>query len=383
MLLNRTSSGPAIALTFSLACYHCARPQNPRDSSGSKSWAGSNLYFLHGLPLSDQTNYVETLAAWGVKVLRLWVTQTSAGCVKGSTDVQAVPPLEAIGFIGTYNTSVLASLDNTLKILSDNGIKAIISPHDAGSINGSNGCDAYCAKYHNSDTFYSSTDAKTNYDNRLKQILTYQSPNFGRPWASLSDVILAFDIQNEPMIGSTDMLENNDPNDWICGRAGVMKNILGNSNIKVATGGIGGSEYCCNHEWNMLNKALYCDAIDIMSVHGYMSKATDWAYFINGSASVLNQANSAGKHVMVEEWGVSTSYQDDFNVQVSVFNDNGMPWLYWQVIPGLDQTQSGAPSSCGYDGFEIGLASSKGDIADAAAAANAATANQSWIGYVP
>lgn len=38
----------------------------------SKSFAGSNLYFLHALPLADQTSYVKALAGWGVKVLRLW-----------------------------------------------------------------------------------------------------------------------------------------------------------------------------------------------------------------------------------------------------------------------------------------------------------------------
>jgi mannan endo-1,4-beta-mannosidase len=99
------------------------------------------------------------------------------------------------------------------------------------------------------------------------------------------------------------------------------------SSIKVATGGIGGSQYCCDHEFNLLDKALQCDAIDIMSVHGYMGKASDWAYFITGDKSVLPPANAAGKHVMVEEWGVSTSNQDDFDTQVKVFNDAGVPWV--------------------------------------------------------
>lgn len=36
------------------------------------SWAGSNLYFLHAIPLEQQSLYVSTLASWGVDVLRLW-----------------------------------------------------------------------------------------------------------------------------------------------------------------------------------------------------------------------------------------------------------------------------------------------------------------------
>jgi len=47
----------------------------------------------------------------------------------------------------------------------------------------------------------------------------------------------------------------------------------------------------------------------------------------------------------------------------------------------LDGSQAGAPTSCGYDGFEIGLNSEKGDVASAVAAANAAAAAQSWAGY--
>ena len=56
--------------------------------------------------------------------------------------------------------------------------------------------------------------------------------------------------------------------------------------------------------------------------------------------------------------------------------------MYWQVVPGLDGSQEGAPSDCGYDSFEIGLNSPKGDVKSAVAAANAATANQTWGGYV-
>lgn len=41
-------------------------------SNSSKSFAGSNEYFLHALPATEQRSYVETLAGWGVKVLRLW-----------------------------------------------------------------------------------------------------------------------------------------------------------------------------------------------------------------------------------------------------------------------------------------------------------------------
>ncbi|GME26543.1 putative beta- -mannanase protein [Neofusicoccum parvum] len=347
----------------------------------SPSWAGSNLYFLHALPAAEQSRYIDTLASWGVKVVRLWVTGLSGGCIKGSTNVTALPHLEPTT-IGAYDTTVLAALDATLLRLHRAGLKAVISPHDAGQIGGANGCDVYCAAYGNQSAFYASAAARAAYDARLAAILDYASPSFGgRRWAQLDEVVLAFDVQNEPMIDALELLEQDDPDDWLCGRAREMKRLIGGSRVKVATGGIGGSQYCCDHEFNALDKALRCEAIDIVSVHGYMSKAADWAYFITGDASILDAVDAAGtgKKVMIEEWGVAADSEDGFEEQVAVFNDAG---LYWQVVPGKDQTQDGAPASCGYDGFEIGLNSSKGDVAAAVAKANSATAAQDWTGYV-
>ena len=38
----------------------------------ANSYGGGNLYFLHGLSDSDQDYYINTLAADGGKVVRLW-----------------------------------------------------------------------------------------------------------------------------------------------------------------------------------------------------------------------------------------------------------------------------------------------------------------------
>ncbi|CZR58020.1 uncharacterized protein PAC_07910 [Phialocephala subalpina] len=135
---------------------------------------------------------------------------------------------------------------------------------------------------------------------------------------------LAFDIQNEPMIASPGKLQNNDPDDWICGRARNMKKVLGSSAVKVGTGGIGGSEYS-GHEYNIINKSLYCSAIDILSVHGYMGQASQWAAYI---PKLADQGAAQGKHVMVEEWGVGTdSSYDSIATQATVFNNAGVLYL--------------------------------------------------------
>ena len=294
-----------------------------------------------------------------------------------------VPDLESP--VGTFDDTVLRKLDPILAQLASYGMKAIISPHDAGQLKGANGCDAYCTKYGSSDNFYASTSAKSDYDRRLAHILNFVSPSSGKRWADWWEAIAAFDIQNEPLIGSTGKLAANDPDDWLCGRAGNMKKTIAGSGVRIATGGVGGSEYCCDHEYNIIDKVLYCSAIDIISVHGYMTQASQWSYFI---PSLQQKAATQGKLLMIEEWGVTSSPAGQLGDQVAVFNGAGVPWMYWQVVPGQDQTESCSGQCCGsndgnsYDGFEIGVGSEKGDVKGAVAAANRMTAVQDWSGII-
>ena len=86
----------------------------------------------------------------------------------------------------------------------------IISIHD-GNAFGQNSCDAYCTEYGGYEvvmgtplslglSFYTNPDAVQAFDKRIAHILQYQSPRFGKPWSQLSEAIMAFDIENEPMI---------------------------------------------------------------------------------------------------------------------------------------------------------------------------------------
>ena len=323
-------------------------------------------------PTRTTTQHLDTLC----KILT--VTGLPSQCIKGSL-VTSVPSLETT--IGTFDDTVLHALDPILSQLASYGMKAIISPHDAGVLGGANGCDAYCNKYGSSDNFYSSTSAKADYDRRLAHILNFVSPSSGKRWADWWQAVAAFDIQNEPLIGSVGKLQANDPDDWICGRAGNMKTLIAGSGVRIATGGVGGSEYCCDHEFNIISKVLYCAAIDIISVHGYMTSASQWAYFI---PSLSQQAAAQNKLLMIEEWGVTGSPAGQFAEQVAVLNGAGVPWMYWQVVPGKDQTQSCSGACCGsedgnsYDGFEIGVGSGKGDVKGAVGTANGRTAAQDW-----
>lgn len=37
--------------------------------------------------------------------------------------------------------------------------------------------------------------------------------------------------------------------------------------VKISTGGVGGSQYD-GHEYNLIDKVLYCSAVDLIAVHG-------------------------------------------------------------------------------------------------------------------
>ena len=176
----------------------------------SNSWAGGNLYFLHGLSGSDQDYYIDTMAANGAKIVRLWgkfsrqilsiandqamelwrqrvehetrpltvlcraVTGTS-GCQKGSSIPTPINELEPTT-IGTFDDGVLNALDGVLAKLVAKGMKAIISPHD-GNAFGVNSCDVYgqatgtdnkCPttdpNHSAADKFYLDLDLQTKYD---------------------------------------------------------------------------------------------------------------------------------------------------------------------------------------------------------------------------
>jgi mannan endo-1,4-beta-mannosidase len=83
---------------------------------------------------ADQNAYIDKLAGYNTKVVRLWVNSQSKGCQKGSNIVKDIPQLETT--LGQYNKVTLDELDRVLVKLAAKNIKAIVSPHDANSLIG-------------------------------------------------------------------------------------------------------------------------------------------------------------------------------------------------------------------------------------------------------
>ncbi|KAI1384822.1 glycoside hydrolase family 5 protein [Hypoxylon trugodes] len=335
---------------------------------------GSNLYFLPGLSDSDQDAYISTLQSYGAKVVRVWVNgQAGNGqCEKGSKLSVQVPQLETT--LGTYNDQTLDAVDKVIQKLSEKGIKAIISPHDANSLLGDYRKDVYYDKF-GKDNFYSSQDAFDAFDKRIDHILNYKGATSGKVWKEWSDAILAFDIQNEPMSSNLNVCKNNDPKGWLCGRAKKFRSTLGADNkIQIATGGIGGD---ISHDCTFISAATQCSEIDLIAVHRYgggeSSNQNQWQ---NSAKGWLQQAN--GKLVFIEEWGVNTgsySPKSELPANADDINKAGIPNLYWQFLP---------KATCSYDprndsGDKFGIfVDSDTDIASVVKGASNAAAAQDW-----
>ncbi|KAK8121661.1 hypothetical protein PG984_010331 [Apiospora sp. TS-2023a] len=356
------------------------------------SWMGTNSYYLQGLSDSDQNAYIDAMAKDGAKVVRVWVNgQTAGDCQKGSLIASSVPPLEAK--LGTYNDATLDALDKVIVKLSDKGIKALISPHDANSLLGDYRADVYFDKW-GSAGFYQDQSAFDTYDARLSYILNYKGTSSGKVWKEWSEAIMGFDLQrlvfldyetdstsgrnqNEPFAANTSACTNNDAQNWACGRATHIRGELGADNpILVVSGGLGG-DY--SHGCTFMPSAMACAALDAVAVHRYASVPGKW------SASAADWVNQAGgKLVFVEEWGIDASKYDQtatFPTEAADFNSVGLPALYWQfILPSVAQCPY---TAAGDSGDHFGIVYSSGvDLAGAMQQARKSKALQDWTAVI-
>lgn len=102
--------------------------------AAANSWGGNNLLMLQGMEESEQISFIKKQAADGTKVLRLWVRGMKKGCEKGTNIAIDAPDFETT--LGEYNKETLDILDRTLQLIEEHGqgMKVIISPHNANSI---------------------------------------------------------------------------------------------------------------------------------------------------------------------------------------------------------------------------------------------------------
>ncbi|KAJ7479277.1 glycoside hydrolase family 5 protein [Mycena latifolia] len=289
----------------------------------ANSFAGTNNYYIYALPQSDRLAILDGMQAAGMKVLRTWVTGVGAG-QKASNNI-AVPDLEAKG-LGNYDDTVLNLIDQLMVDAHARGIKLLIGMHDKNALQAG---DIYGSTY-GDEGFYTNSAAINNFNQRITHILNiHKNALLGnRPWSDLSAYIFGLEPQNEPMI--FDQAFYTSHLSWICNAAQQIRNNVGDRNQLIFTGG--GSAAASVQPFFFGSS---CPAIDVVAIHDYTDGYDSYM------PSAINQAQAAGKKLIVEEWGslVGSGRTANLNSNVQKINNYKVPWLYWEVISNVDPHQ--------------------------------------------
>ncbi|KAF8152990.1 glycoside hydrolase family 5 protein [Crassisporium funariophilum] len=291
----------------------------------ANNFAGANSYFLFSLSQPDRIAVLDAMKGADMKLLRIFITRVTAGN-KGSS-AKAVNDLETVA-VGSYDDTILRQIDQLAVEARARNIKLVIAMHDRYAL----GCwdtDAYVAKYKlpvtgcvngvpDSTTFYTNANAIADYDNRLRHILNFKSPNFGVPWHQLSDAIFAFEIENEGMGHMNQVAPN-----WWCGRANTIRSVLGNTGIQISTGG--GTDL----PTSLQSQFYSCANIQIIALHDYN---LDPSYVASHIDAAKPLAGSSGKRLLYEEFGaLGSNKQSQMQAVLKTLISTGVPWMFWEL----------------------------------------------------
>ncbi|KAF9461513.1 glycoside hydrolase family 5 protein [Collybia nuda] len=289
----------------------------------ANSFAGANNYYAFSLPDTERHALLDGMKAAGMKVLRTWVTGHEAG-QKGSNN-RKVLDLEANG-IRNYNDTILDLIDQLMVDAHDRGIKLLIGMHDKNSLQAG---DVYGRKY-GQYNFYTDPNAIDDFNQRITHILNIHKNKLlgNKPWSELSAHIFGLEAQNEPMI--FDQAFYSSHLSWICNTAQQIRNNVGDRNQLIFTGG--GSAA------SSVQSVFFgssCPAIDVVAIHDYND---DYDNFMTNAVS---QARTAGKKLVIEEWGSLVGSGRTANLQSNIqkINNYKVPWFYWELITNPDPHQ--------------------------------------------
>ena len=99
---------------------------------------------------------------------------------------------------------------------------------------------------------------------------------------------------------------------------------------------------------------LSCDALDVVAIHAYGVGDYD----TSSIETYIQQAQNAGKKLIMEEWGAcyfdtennncptgdplpADTRKNNIQTWASQITAAGLPWMYWQVLPNADPHVSG------------------------------------------
>ncbi|EIW75190.1 glycoside hydrolase family 5 protein [Coniophora puteana RWD-64-598 SS2] len=287
------------------------------------SFTGTSNFYAYALPKSEQQALLQGMSDAGMKVLRTFVQGVPAG-QKGSDNIQ-VNDVEGNG-IGQWDDTILNAIDELMVLAQGYGVKLLISMYDKNTLAAGG---PYNAKYGESG-FYTNSDALSDYSNRITYILNTHknSQANNQPWSELGDYIFGYDVMNEPMINQgASFFESN--LDWVCNVAKQIRGNVGDANQLIFTGGNSAGV-------SVQDRFFESDcAIDAIAVHDYTDGYDSYL------PDAISKANSAGKKLIIEEWGSLVGGDRDSNLQSNVqkMNQYGVSWIYWELITNTDPNQ--------------------------------------------
>lgn len=335
--------------------------------AAGSAFGGVNHYYIANLPDAQRDQVVQQIVSANAKVIRTFVGARAYGMEKGNA-IFTSPDVQSSLSNFSQLVPVLDRYDDLLYSIykqSGGATKVILSLHNARNLGitlSDPFCDVFCQALHSRNLpwaqFYTDAQMRIDLKERYRQILTvYQSKNWpGKTWAQLSQVILAIDLENEPLVDDQASLFG----DWICDIATYLKSAAINlQDVAVATGGIRGADFSdkppATTGQNWPDDVFLCPAIDIISFHGYFtakSKTSSggadqpwYDLFISEAlGGVLRpKALAHNKLLMAEEWaysgpqsGLGARQTSEIQAQGHALNVRGIPWVYWDAMSGPD-----------------------------------------------
>ncbi|KAL0946018.1 hypothetical protein HGRIS_012295 [Hohenbuehelia grisea] len=110
---------------------------------------------------------------------------------------------------------------------------------------------------------------------------------------------------------------------WWCDRANTIRGVLGNTGIKISTGG--GTDL----PTSLQSQFFSCANLQIIALHDYN---LDPSYVASHIDAAKPKALASGKRLLYEEFGaLGSNKQNQIQTVTNTLISTGVPWMYWEV----------------------------------------------------
>jgi endo-1,4-beta-mannosidase len=284
-------------------------------------WAGANHYRIWIQSEQQIDQQLDAMQNAGLKVLRIFLGEAPYQSWESPPDAYTFEPS-----FGVYDEVNLEKVDYLMRECKERDIKLIIALN--------NHSDEYFDTY-GAIGMYSNSTAIDYYKNRFTHFLNHHNGYFDKKWKDCDDVVLAWEIQNEPGVPliNESSLKSSQKHD-------LMRNFLNeiathlkaiDPDTKVSLGIAGYANYYhgggSGDDIRTLGNIV--DA-DIYTLHFYGGNLEQW---IDDN---LNWCRNHGKLLFVEEFGLTRGNgMNDliarYQYVTQICRNKGIPWMFWRL----------------------------------------------------